>query len=59
MGIQVQLLSEMRVFVQYDIIIDQNRTIYMYVSLVLKDTVSNILYKLPHFCEEVVYVLRY
>ena len=49
----------MRGFVQYVIIIYQNWTIFTYVSLVLKETVSNILYKYLHFFEEIVYVLIY
>ena len=35
-GIQVQLLSGMRGFVQCAIIIDQNWTMYIYLSLVIK-----------------------
>ena len=49
----------MRGFVQYVIIIYQNWIIYTYVAFVLKETVSNILYKSFHFCEEIVYVLKY
>ena len=36
MGIQVQLFSEIWEFVQYDIIIEQNWTMYTYVDLVTK-----------------------
>ena len=49
MGIAVQLLPEMRGFLQYVLIIYQNWTIYTYVALVLKETVINILYKYLHF----------
>ena len=59
MGILVQLLTEMRVFVRYVIIIYQNWTIYAYLDLVLKGIVRNILYKSPHFGEEIVYVIKY
>ena len=46
-------------FVQYVIIIYQNWTVYTYVYFVLKETLSNILYKSPCFFDEVVYVLKY
>ena len=59
LGILVQILPEMKEFVQYVTIIYQNWTIYTYVALVLKETVINILYKSLHFCEEIVYVLKY
>ena len=36
-----------------------NWTIYTYVDLVLKETVSNIFYRSLHFCEEIVYMLKY
>ena len=57
-GIIVQLLSGMRVFVHYNIIMDQNWTIHTYVSLVLKKSTTYILYNPSHFCEELVYVLK-
>ena len=59
MGVQVQILSGIRGFLQGVIIIDQNWTIYMYVALVLKGTTTNIQYKSPNFCEELVYALEY
>ena len=49
----------MRVFVKYVIIIDQNWTKYKYVDLVLKETTTHILYKPPHFGEELAYVIKY
>ena len=49
LGIRVKLLSGMKVFIQYVIIIYQNWTIYMYVALVLKETTTDILYKFPNF----------
>ena len=49
----------MRRYVQYVIIIHQNLTMYMYVDLILKKTVSNIIYKYTHFYEELVYALKY
>ena len=58
LGIQVKLLSEIRGFVQYVITIYQNWTIYTYVTLVLKETVSKIMYKYPHFNEDIVHVLK-
>ena len=54
MVVLLKLLSRMRLFVKNFIIIDQNWTKYTYVALVIKETVSNILYKYPHFCEEIV-----
>ena len=57
--ILVQPLPEMRGFVYYAIIIHQNWTIFTYVSLALKETLSNLLYKSLHFCEEIVYVINY
>ena len=59
MGILIELVSEIRGFVDYVIIIYQNWTIYTYVALLLRETVSNILYKSLHFCEEIVYVINY
>ena len=58
MEIRVQLFSGMRVFLQYVIIIDQSWTIYTYVALVLKETTTTILYKYPHFFEDLVYVIK-
>ena len=49
----------MRGFVKSVIIIHQNWTEYMYVALVLKDTMTHILLKPPHFSEELVYVIKY
>ena len=59
MGILVQLLSVMRVFVNYVIIIYWNWIKYTYLYLVLKENTTHILYKSPHFCEELVYVINY
>ena len=59
MGILIELVSEIRGFVDYIIIIYQNWTIYTYVALLLREIVSNILYKSLHFCEEIVYVINY
>ena len=59
LGILVQLLSVMRVFVNYVIIIHQNWAKFMHVVLVLKENMTCILYKLPHFCKDVVYILNY
>ena len=53
LGIPVQLLSEMKGFVQYAIIIDKHWTIYTYVALVLKQSTTYILYNSPHFGEEI------
>ena len=53
MGVLVQLLSVMRRFVQYVIIIDQNWDIFTYVALLLKESTTYILYKSPHFCEDI------
>ena len=49
MVIEVKLLSGMKGFVQYVLIIDQNWTIYRYVVLLLMETMTHILYKSPHF----------
>ena len=56
MGVLVQQLSVMRIFVQYVIIIDQNWDIYTYVALLLKESTTYILYKSPHFCEDILCV---
>ena len=59
LGILVQLLSVMRVFVNYVIITHQKWTKFMHVVLVLKENITRILYKLPHFCKDIVYILNY
>ena len=55
-GIIVQLLSVMREFVNYAIIIHQKWTKFMHVVLVLKENITCILYKFPHFCKDIVYI---
>ena len=57
--ILVQPLPEMRGFVYYAIIIHQNWTIFTYVSLELKETLSNLICKSLHFYEDIVYVINY
>ena len=59
LGIRVQLLSVIRGFVQYVIIIDQDWTMYTYVHLVLKESTTYIMYKSPHICEDLVCVCKY
>ena len=66
LGIWVQILSWMKVFVKFFIIISPNRTKYMYVDLVHKENVThqtqlydNILYKCPIFCEDLAYMIKY
>ena len=59
LGILVQLLSVMRGFVNYVIIIHQKWIKFMYVFLLLKENIISILYKLPHFCKNIVYILNY
>ena len=49
----------MRGFVEYATIIDQNWTIYTYVYLIIKEIMKYILYKYPHFLEDLVYILKY
>ena len=57
--IPVQLLSVMRGFVSYVIIIHQKWTIFMYIVLLIKENMTCILYKFPHFCKDIVYILKY
>ena len=69
LGILVQLLSVMRVFVNYVIIIHQKLTKFMHVVLVLKENMHVLLvlkenmtripYKFPHFCKDIFYILNY
>ena len=59
LGIRVQLLSGMRVFVNYVIIINQKWTKYTYIVLVLKENMTSILYKFPDFCKYIVYIIKY
>ena len=59
LAIRVQLLSVMRGFVNYVIIIHQKWTKFMHVVLVLKENITCILYKFPHFCKDIVYILNY
>ena len=46
------------IYTLYVIIFYQNWTKYMYVALVLKGTMSNIIFKYPHVCEELFYLLK-
>ena len=45
--------------ITYAIIIDKKWTMCTYVTLVLKDSTTYILYKSPHICEELVYLFKY
>ena len=54
LGILLQPHLVIRLFVKYIIIISQSWTKYMYVALLLQETVSNTLYKSSHFYEELV-----
>ena len=58
LGIRVQLLSVVRVFVNYVIIIHQNWTKFMHVVLVLRENMTFILNKFPHFSKDIVYILN-
>ena len=58
LDIRVQLISVMKVFVKYVIIIYQNWTIYTYVDLSLQETTTHIIYRYPNFCEDILYVLN-
>ena len=46
------------VFLQYAIVIEQNWSMYMYVSFVHRGITTYLLYKSTHFYEDVVYVIN-
>ena len=56
MGSRVQLLSGIRGFVNYVIMINQKWTKCTYVFLVLKKIMTCIIYKFPNFCKDTVYI---
>ena len=59
LGISVKLLLGMSYFLRYIMIIEQNLAMYIYVSSVLKETMSHIVYKYTHFYCEVLYIIKY
>ena len=59
LGIQVQLLSVMRAFVNYAIIMKQKWTKFMHIVLLLKENMTSTIYKFPHFCKDIVNILNY
>ena len=58
-GVWTELLSGMRGNFNYTIIIDKNWTKFVYVALVIKETITCILYNSPHFCAELLCLLNY
>ena len=57
--IWLELLSGLRVFVQYYIIYHQNWNMNIHVDLVRIKSTTYIIYTSPHVCEEIFYMFKY